>query len=147
MNMVETVSTTTHSVLDTPAKRIRAVLDAKKLDVSDAAKRSDVSRNSMSSWANGRTEPRPESLRGFAKIVECQLEWLVSGKGPAPDFIKDGNGGENIGAREMNTTIPEISGSMAAHASELDVRPISTWSIPTQVLVLGFNAEPPALVA
>lgn len=41
---------------------------------------SDVSRRTLSDWANDKTEPRASSIQEIAKITGVSMEWLITGR-------------------------------------------------------------------
>lgn len=54
------------------------------LNVQEIAARLDVSRNTVSNWLNGHTEPRRRDLAAFALLTGVPAEWLRTGQ--TPDF-------------------------------------------------------------
>ena len=58
------------------ADYMRKALELSGLDVQTVADRIEVHRNTISSWINGRNNPRPRDLRRFAEVTGVPLEWL-----------------------------------------------------------------------
>lgn len=143
MSMVDLPSQPLQLRLDTVEGRISAVLSARRLTVSEAARQSDVSRTTLTCWANGSTRPTRKRLGGLAKLTDVSLDWLLARSGPDPDIVSPNRKGGRLGDGDSaELIIPEISGSMAAHAERLDLTPQAGWMIPTTVVQLGFNSEP-----
>src|SRR5690349_8956333 len=108
--------------LDTLAGRIRAILDARDITVTDAAKAVGVSRPMFSLYASGAVKkPAADKLVNFSKLTDISLDWLISRRGPDPLLLTGVQGGKRKSKSkrptesEMPTTtlpdrgIPEIS--------------------------------------
>lgn len=66
------------------ADRLRKSLRVSGISVQDIAVSMGVSRNTVSSWLNGRSEPSPEQLTVWAAYTRAPLEWLQ--RGTVPDL-------------------------------------------------------------
>ena len=64
------------------ADRMRKALRESGVGVQEIADRLQVSRNAVSTWINGRHEPRPRDLRAFALATGYPLHWLETGEAP-----------------------------------------------------------------
>lgn len=134
--------------LDNLSRRIRAVREALRLTVIEAAAKSKVSRTSFHLWERGTIKmPNRDNLGHFAKAADISLDWLLTGSGDKPAVLTGARRGDAHSAGDRdNEPIPEISGSMAAHATAIDLTARAHWTIPADVLQLGFNADPGDLV-
>lgn len=59
----------------------------KKLGISsvELAALVDVSKGSVTHWTNGTNQAGGKRLMALARVLKCNAEWLVSGKGPIED--------------------------------------------------------------
>lgn len=67
------------------ADRMRKALRVSGLSVSEIADQMGVSRNTVSSWINGRVIPGTQQLTVFAAYTNAPLQWLQQGIVPDPD--------------------------------------------------------------
>ena len=75
--------------LDTMGRRIRAARMATRLSVTTTANSVGISRVQLTDWEADRVaEPKLSKIMGFARLCDVNLDWLVDGRGPAPEFIK-----------------------------------------------------------
>lgn len=141
--------------LDTIGGRIKAVRMALKLRLGDTANKIGVSRTSLGQWeADAVKNPDVEKLAAFTSLTDVSLDWLIEGKGDDPEFLAQARRSKprvvteesGIDARTRRAAtqpqVPEVASSMAAHATAIDMTPRAFWSIPQEVLELGFNVEP-----
>lgn len=145
-----------HVRLDTRGARIRAVREAAKLTVNDASKVAGVSRQTFTKWQKDEVQECDiVALGKFCVATDITLDWLVTGRGPKPGIIsmnrrtrdaaRNGGGKDDDDGNET-WPIPEITGSMVAHARQLDLAPVKHWTVPDDVLTLVFNSEPDHVV-
>lgn len=66
------------------ADRMRKALRVSGWGVQDIASQIGVSRNTVSSWLNGRSVPNDEQLHLWAVYTRAPLEWLQRGTVPTP---------------------------------------------------------------
>jgi transcriptional regulator with XRE-family HTH domain len=145
--------------LETLGGRIRAVRTARKLRVGDTAKKIGVSRTSLTSWETNSVKiPDVDKLAAFTRLTEVSLDWLIEGKGEEPEFLAQARRSKprlvvEDGAEDARTVraavqqqLPEVASSLTAHAKAIDMTPRAFWSLPHEVLELGFNVEPSAAV-
>lgn len=64
------------------ADRLRKSLRVREVSVQDMADHLGLSRNTVSSWINGRSRPGRPQLLAWADRVDAPLSWLVTGKEP-----------------------------------------------------------------
>lgn len=147
----------------TVGSRIRAVRLARDLTGEDCAKKLKVSRPTLVNWETGQTETIPsERIEAFAKLTHVSAKWLRDGEGEPPplDFSKVPDKYRKPPAGRLvadQTPLPpsnviqleshgaqvtEITPRASAHARALDTTPQATWSIPKEVLTLGFYCDP-----
>jgi transcriptional regulator with XRE-family HTH domain len=147
----------------TVGSRIRAVRLARDLSGEDIAKKLKIARPTLVNWETGATVVVPdERIEAFAKLTQVSAKWLKDGKGEPPplDFSKIPDKYRNPPAGRLvadRTALPpsnviqlesngaqvtEITPRASAHARGLDTAPQATWSIPREVLTLGFNCDP-----
>jgi transcriptional regulator with XRE-family HTH domain len=79
-----------HEVIPTwdVADRMRKALRFSGVGVQEIADYLGVSRNTVSTWINGRIEPSKQTVRLWALRTGVPFEWLETGKtptGPEPD--------------------------------------------------------------
>lgn len=71
------------------ADRMRRALRVSDISVNDMAEALQVSRNTVTSWINGRNRPRRRDLVAFAMRTGFPIGWLETGEAPpeggAPD--------------------------------------------------------------
>ena len=67
------------------SERMWLALHRSDIPVQELADRLEVSRNSVSSWINGRTRPRRRDLRAFALATGYPITWLETGMAPVPE--------------------------------------------------------------
>lgn len=148
--------------LDTLGGRIRAIRKARGLKVGKTSQVIGVSRTTFSAWeANAVKNPDMEKLGAFVKLTDVTLDWLVDRKGSDPDLTVQAPRrrrssasaasdrpsvlGDGIGPGS-ELPIPEIAAALAAHAKAIDLTARAFWTVPRQVLEIGFNAVPEATV-
>jgi transcriptional regulator with XRE-family HTH domain len=149
------------STLETVGGRIRAARKARKLRIGAVAAQIGLSRTSLSQWEAGAVKnPDVVKLGRFVKLVDVSLDWLLERKGDDPDLTPAAPSGRRripatSGRREYDTNgspahselpIAEIAAALTAHASQIDMTPRSFWTIPRQILEIGFNAQPETTV-
>lgn len=66
------------------ADRMRKALRVSGWSVQDISAQLGVSRNTVSSWLNGRSVPSEEQLTVWAAYTRAPPEWLQRGTPPAP---------------------------------------------------------------
>jgi transcriptional regulator with XRE-family HTH domain len=64
---------------------MRKALRTASLGVNDMADYLEVSRNTVSSWINGRITPSGQTLRLWSLRCGVPLEWLRTGQVPSPE--------------------------------------------------------------
>lgn len=141
--------------LDTLGGRIRAVRTALKMRLGDTANKIGVSRTSLGAWeADEVKNPDVDKLAAFTSLTKISLDWLVEGTGDDPEFLAarrtakprlvtdDATPDPKSRRSPMQEQVPEVAPSLAAHASAIDMTPRAYWSMPHEVLELGFNVEP-----
>lgn len=153
--------TSDDQALRTLGGRLRAVRKARGLRIGAVASQIELSRTSLSQWeADAVKNPDVNKLGKFARLMDISLDWLLELKGDDPDLTMppptnrrrlSGSSAERPAGAEkrvphLGLPIPEISPSLVAHASQVDRAPRTLWTIPHQVLEIGFNAEPGATV-
>jgi transcriptional regulator with XRE-family HTH domain len=80
---------TTERNLETMGARICAARKAARLSAAAAARHVGISRGQFWNWETDKAEePGLKSLMTFARLVDINLDWLVTGQGPAPEFLK-----------------------------------------------------------
>lgn len=67
------------------ADRMRKALRVSDVSVQEMADHLEMSRNTISSWINGRNTPRRRDLRDFALRAGVPLDWLQTGETPPHD--------------------------------------------------------------
>ncbi len=65
--------------------RMRKCLSYSGIGVSEIATYFGVSRNTISSWINGRVEPSVQAMRLWAIKTGVDYEWLKTGEAPHPE--------------------------------------------------------------
>lgn len=80
------------------ADRLRRALRVSGISVNDMADYLEVSRNTVTTWINGRHEPRRRDLAAFALRTGFPLEWLETGNAPRPG----GGGGQMLPHLDSN---------------------------------------------
>lgn len=134
MNMLATSTPALHVRLDTIGGRIRALRRALDMTVETAARRAGVSRISFMNWESGAVKnPDQKRLGAFCKPADVSLAWILEGKGPRPAILA---------SLKIDAGIPEIAGPMSPDEGT----PRAIWTIPHDVLQLGFNSNPGSLV-
>jgi len=69
--------------------RIRQRLKELGLRSVDISKATSISSGGVSHWLNGNSKPRGENLIKLSKLLQCNPEWLLTGKGPLDDLHPD----------------------------------------------------------
>ena len=142
--------------LDTLGGRIRAVRTALNMRLGDTANKIGVSRTSLGQWEAGAVKkPDVDKLAAFTSLTKISLDWLIEGNGDDPEFLlqarrtakptlvtEDASADPSSRRAMMQEQVPEVAASLVAHASAIDMTPRALWSIPREVLELGFNVEP-----
>jgi len=142
------------AALDTLGGRIRAVRKARRLKINNVATEIGLSRTSFSMWeGNHVANPDVGKLRRFSSLVDVSLDWLIDRKGKDPDFLavsptqpkKPTKKAQPDQAADHPSdslvSIPEIAPSLDAHAKAIDLTARHYWSLPIDVLELGFNCN------
>lgn len=83
----------------------------------DVAKVTGVSKQSVSKWEKGDSFPKGESLVLLAKILKCDANWILTGRG-APDIKEEGLSVEAVDL-EPQGAFPLISWVQAGAWSEI----------------------------
>jgi transcriptional regulator with XRE-family HTH domain len=156
--------------LATVGGRLRAIRMVRGLTTEQVAERLDVSRATISVWEGNKVKKYPhDKIVKFAKMTAVSVEWLMHRVGDAPTVQQKAI---NVASPPPFPTLPEepsipatpipaapaaapapaalpASGAEIAeikpnqpNATELDLTPKATWSIPGEVLTLGFNCDP-----
>lgn len=144
--------------LGTLGERLKAVRKARGFKLGYAARQVGVSRTSFGMWeSNNVRNPDINKLIAFTRLADVSLDWLTARRGEDPDLTPPGKPrratertGEPIshGPRlaPAADAIPEVAAPLSAHAERIDLTPRAFWSIPQEVLELGFNATPGRMV-
>ena len=69
--------------------RIRQRLKELGLKSVDISKATGISSGGVSHWLNGNSRPRGENLIKLSRLLQCNPEWLLTGKGPVDDLHPD----------------------------------------------------------
>lgn len=149
--------------LETVGGRIRAARKAKNLKLTKVAAEIGVSRTAFTAWENNAVKRMDgDKLYGFAQICDVTLDWLLERKGGDPDLsppkprsrktretqqiladrAKLGNGSTDL----LEVPLVEVTPSLTAHHSHIDMTPRNLWTMPHDILELGFHAEPETTV-
>lgn len=88
------------------ADRMRKTLRDRDIAVQEMADYLEVSRNTVSTWINGRIEPSHQTLMLWAMRTGVPVKWLETGRSPHPDG-PDGGLCETCAHRDSN---PEPAG-------------------------------------
>ncbi len=142
--------------LDTLGGRIRAVRTALNMRLGETANKIGVSRTSLGQWEAGAVKkPDVDKLAAFTSLTKISLDWLIEGIGDDPEFLLQarrttkptlvtGEANPDPASRRLPTQeqVPEVAASLVTHASAIDMTPRAFWSMPREVLELGFNVEP-----
>ena len=67
------------------SNRIRNKMNALGLRSVDITKAADISKGTISQWLNGIAKPSGKNIIALAKVLQCDPEWLLDGKGQS-DF-------------------------------------------------------------
>lgn len=137
--------------LVTFGQRVRAVRQARRIKLIVCAKQIGISRTGLQAWeSDGVANPDTGKLLAFTKLTDCSLDWLIDGRGPAPDLAVNLKPPRRITAvaetaaaketRSIGVEIPEITATMSQHATQLDLTPRAMWRIPLEVVEIGFNS-------
>ncbi|WP_224751704.1 helix-turn-helix domain-containing protein [Microbacterium helvum] len=78
------------------ADRMTKALRHSGIGVQEMADYLEVSRNAVSSWINGRNEPRRRDLRAFALRTGYPMSWLEKGKRAPLDLSPDAEGLDSV---------------------------------------------------
>jgi transcriptional regulator with XRE-family HTH domain len=152
-NHEEELRTGNEPALETMGGRIRAVRKARRLKINLVAPQIGLSRTSFSMWESNRVaNPDVGKLRRFSSLVDVSLDWLIDRKGKDPDFLavsptqpkkpnKKTQGAQSDQPSDSTVDIPEIAPSLDAHAKGIDFTARHYWSLPIDVLELGFNCN------
>jgi transcriptional regulator with XRE-family HTH domain len=156
--------TSQHSANDhlaTLGGRLRAVRLAKELSADEVAAHLKVKRPTYSLWELGKVDRVPEHrIDAFAELTGVSAQWLLHRTGKQPDLPMGNRSGRRrsrsnppVGISPALAPAPaqpdlppsnvvEITPKASAHARALDTAPQAKWSIPREVLTLGFNCDP-----
>jgi transcriptional regulator with XRE-family HTH domain len=74
-----TMTLTTTDLAPDRVDRMRKALRLADMEVNELAGLLGVSRNTVSSWINGRVDPKRASLMAFAHFTDVPYEWLELG--------------------------------------------------------------------
>ena len=47
-------------------------------------------RQTVYRWEWGQLEPSLENLRALSRVLRCSFNWLVTGRGVAPKYLRQG---------------------------------------------------------
>lgn len=144
------ISTGNDDDLSTLGGRLKAVRVARELGVGETAKKCGLSRTSWSMWESGEVaKPDSTKLGKFCSLTEIDLLWLIEGQGSVPEFLvaKRNEKAPLTDERVLDgprpdLRVPEINPNLAAHAKGLNRTPRALWTIPADVVELGFNCAP-----
>lgn len=73
----------------TIAERLVTARESSGLSTAQLARRVGVGTRTLTSWENGRTEPRPNRLFMLAGVLNVTATWLIGGDGDAPSAGHD----------------------------------------------------------
>lgn len=71
----------------TMSERIKEAREKRGLSQSALAKQLGISRNAVSQWENGFSEPTPERLRELSTLLNVDLQWLGTGQRVKPVIV------------------------------------------------------------
>jgi transcriptional regulator with XRE-family HTH domain len=148
--------------LDTLGGRIRAVRKARGLKVGRTSAEIGVSRTTFSAWeADAVKNPDINKLGKFVALTDVSLTWLIKRQGDDPDLTVPAprrrrssassppERGSQLGSGNSpggEPPIPEIAAPLSAHAKAFDLTARAFWTVPRQVLEIGFNSLPETTV-
>lgn len=151
--------------LATVGGRLRAVRLARGMTTEQVAEMLDVSRATVSVWEGDKVKkyPHPKIVK-FAKETAVSVEWIMHRVGEAPTVqqklveITNPPPFPKLPETQPAAAPPAVAPLPAApiasgkeiaeikpnqpNASGLDLTPQAQWSIPREVLTLGFNCDP-----
>jgi transcriptional regulator with XRE-family HTH domain len=139
----------------TIGKRLRLAREARGLSGGDIAKACEVSRQAVSQWESDETQPAIGNLEKAAARLTVSLEWLRSGRGPAPDLRVIPLAGRKKRSRQpvasaplppLPDMIPEQSMGIGAGPLVLDGRIHDWWKLPNGLVTETLRTSPPFLV-
>lgn len=147
-------------VLDTLGKRLRHTRTTRGIKIGELAHQLGISRTSLNQWESGAVKnPDTIKLGEFSRICDCNLDWLIKGESdeekqelatsarrPRTKRSRSGGTSDDENALKIGSVVPEVASSLTAHAQAWDMTPRAHWSIPEQILELGFNAEPKSCI-
>lgn len=144
-------------VLDTLGKRLRHARTTRGLKVGALASQLGISRTSLNQWESDAVRnPDSVKLGQFSRICDVNLDWLIKGEDEHELATstrrtinkrrEPSHDGSNDSMIKVGKVLPEVSSALTAHARDWDMTPRSHWSIPEQILELGFNAEPKSCI-
>lgn len=100
--------------METLAARIQWALDQSDRNQSDLAKAVGVTRNSVSQWITGKTEPAAASLKKAAVYLKVDVHWLATGEGQP----RRGRSAEAESSVDSDLGLRDVDGAIL----EVDVR-------------------------
>lgn len=148
------ISTGNDDDLGTLGGRLRAVRLARGLKVGETSKKVGLSRTSWSFWESDLVaKPDSNKLGKFCKLTDISLSWLVERQGNDPEFLvaktKEKAAADAIivdGAPRPDLRVPEINPNLAVHSRSINRAPRAIWTIPADIVELGFNCSPEGAV-
>lgn len=72
--------------LNAVAKNIRKIRKSKNISQENMAKTLNVTRQAISSWENGKTQPDIDMLMNIAKVLDVEMTELIYGQKPDNDY-------------------------------------------------------------
>lgn len=147
-------------VLDTLGKRLKHVRTTQGLKIGALATQLGISRTSLNQWESGAVK-NPDTLKlgQFSRICDVNLDWLIKGDEAEVNLELASSARRKIDKRrgvvressgddllKVGKVLPEVTSTLTAHAKGWDMTPRALWSIPEQILELGFNADAPSCI-
>lgn len=77
-------------MVETFGKRLREKRLERRLTQSDVAKKVGVKRSAVSQWEADETQPKGKNLTVLCQILNCDINWLQTGKSREKDDLMDG---------------------------------------------------------
>lgn len=128
------------------SERIHNRMKSMSLRSIDVVKMAGVSRGTVSQWINGIAVPGGKNLLSLAKVLSCNPEWILTGKGAPEDLGNIGAGPKVTGHYPLISWVQagDWNETENFHESDLVLYPCPTkCSASTFVLkVQGISMEP-----
>lgn len=77
-------------MIETLGKRLREKRLERRLTQSEVAKKVGVKRSAVSQWEADDTQPKGKNLTILCQILDCDINWLQTGKARDKDNLMDG---------------------------------------------------------